>query len=260
MEEQPFFFQDQWKSDQPSSQKSKATPVLQGSGSQPAKSSSARVEQTLRQAGATQPPGPELGTILRRKDAKERKAVDYWHKAFYPLTLGVAQPGGGHLKAAPLQPRTEWAAENHITQVNLMVHIQALAHGGRQHSEYRTHDHSLQDWDDCLQQLHSSQKALQRLHREEAHVDEVHVGAILVTVHALQTRRDELKKEVAELNQNQVTWRKQLKDTWKATVVHEDHAFAGEQKLEKTRDALHRAQAERDEGQAVYQKALSEST
>ncbi len=91
-----------------------------------------------------------------------------------------------------------------------MVHILALAQGGRQHAEYRDHSHWLWDWDDRLQQLCSSQEALKRLQQEETHVDEVHASAILATIHALQNKWDARRKEVKELKQHRITRRRQL--------------------------------------------------
>ena len=91
-----------------------------------------------------------------------------------------------------------------------MVHIRAFAQGGRQHAEYRDHSHWLRDWDDRLQQLRSSQEALKCLQQEETHVDEVHAGAILATIHALQNKWDALRKEVKELKQHRITRRRQL--------------------------------------------------
>lgn len=89
--------------------------------------------------------------------------------------------------------------------------------------------------------------------REENYVDEVHAGAILATVYALQARWYEMKKEVAELNWHRATRRKQFKEARTATTVQEDHAMATEEDLQKARDALHQAQEERDEARAVYQ-------
>ncbi len=80
-----------------------------------------------------------------------------------------------------------------------MVHLRALAQGGRQHAEYRDHSHWLRDWDDRLQQLKASQEAMKRLQKENTHVDEIHAGAVLATIYALQKERDGLKEEVKQL-------------------------------------------------------------
>ncbi len=133
------------RNDQSSGRQGKATSTPQESKSQLAKSGSARVEQTLKKAGAAQPSGSELGSILMHADAKGKKTVDYRYKAFPPPTLCIVQPGSGYLGAAPLQPRAEWTAETHATQADVMVHIKALHQGGSQHSKYRDHDHWLRD-------------------------------------------------------------------------------------------------------------------
>ncbi len=218
------------------------------------------MEQALKKAGAAQPPGPGLGPFPKCTDAKEKRAVDYGQEAFPPPTLCVVQPGGGHLKAAPPQHRPERAAEMHATRGEVIVHIQALAQGGRQHAEYRDHSHWLRDWDDCLQQLCSSQEALKHLQEEETHMDEVHAGAILATIHALQNRWDELRKEVVEMKQHRTSGHKQLREARKETKDQTVCADAAEADLQRVRDALHQAEEERDEAQAAHQKALIKST
>ncbi len=82
--------------------------------------------------------------------------MDYRQEAFPAPTLRVAQPGGGHLREAPIEPHEEWVADTSATQAEVMVHLRALAQGGREHAEYRDHSHWLRYWDDRLQQLKAS--------------------------------------------------------------------------------------------------------
>ena len=142
-------FDTRSRGEQCTGQKDKATSAPQGTRHQLAKSSSANVERTLKQAGAAQPPALSVGPILKHLDVKERKAVDYWQETFLPLTLRVIQPRSCHLHEALAWPKAGCIVEPHTTPANLMVHIRGLAQGGRQHCKYRNHHHWLRDWDDC---------------------------------------------------------------------------------------------------------------
>ena len=145
--------------DKSSSRTGKMASTSQGSKSQPSKSGPAQVQQALKQAGGLEAPRAGLGPITKRVDATGKKAVDYCPEAFPAPTFRIVQPGGGHLKAVPIKPRVKgWVANTRATQAEAMVHLRALAQGGRQQAEYRDHSHWLQDWDNRLQQLKGSQE------------------------------------------------------------------------------------------------------
>ncbi len=136
-----------------------------------------------------------------------------------------------------------------------MVHLQALAQGGRQHAEYRDHSHWLRDWDDKLQQLKASQEAMKWLQEEETHVDETHADTVLTTIYALQKKRDELREEVNKLKAHQTLQRKQLREARKEADEEKAHADAAEKRLQEVEDALQQAVRERDEAQAAQPQA-----
>ncbi len=96
------------------------------------------MQQALKKAGGLENPRPCLGPITKRADAMGKKAVDYCQEAFPAPTLRVVQPGGGHLRKAPIKPRKGWVANMKATQAEIMVHLRALAQGGKQLAEYRT--------------------------------------------------------------------------------------------------------------------------
>ncbi len=146
--------------DTSSSWTGKTASTSQGSKSQPAKSGTTQVQQALKKAAGLENPWPGLGPITKRADAMGKKAVDYRQEAFPAPTLGIVQQVGGHLREAPVKPRKGWVANMKATQAEVMVHLRALAQGGRQHAEYRDHSHWLRDWDDRLQQLKASQEAM----------------------------------------------------------------------------------------------------
>ncbi len=171
-----------------SSQMGTMASASQGSKSQPTKSGTAQMQQALKKAGSLENPRLGLGPITKHPDTMGKRAIDYRQEAFPAPTLRVVQPGGRDLKEAPLTPRERWVANTRATQAEVMIHLRALAQGGRQHAEYRDHSHWLWDWDDHLQQLKASQEALKRLQEEETHVDETHAGTILATIYALQTK------------------------------------------------------------------------
>ncbi len=104
-----------------------------------------------------------------------------------------------------------------------MVHLRALAQGGRQHAEYRDHSHWLRDWDDRLQQLKASQEAMKRLQDEETHVKETHAGIVLATIYVLQKKRDELREEVNMLKKQRSARRKKLKAIAKEVAEEKAH-------------------------------------
>ena len=173
------------------------------------------MQQALKRADGLEQPRLDLGPITKRPDAKGKRAVDYQQEAFPAPTLCVVQPGGRHLKEAPIKPRKVWVANTKASQAEVMVHLRALAQGGRQYVEYRDHSHWLRDWDDKLQQLKASQEAMKSLQEEETHVDETHAGAIVATIYALQKKRDELWEEVNKLKVHRTLRRKQLKEARK---------------------------------------------
>ena len=185
--------------DTSSSRTGKTASTPSGTKGQTAKSSTDKVQQALKKAGGLEPPWSDLAPIAKRSNAKGKKAVDYRQEAFPAPSLRVVQPGGGHLKEAPAKPRKAWVANVRASQAEVMGHIRGIARGGRRHAEYRDHSHWLRDWDDTLQQLRALQEALKRLQEEETHVDKTHAGALLVTIYALQQKRDELKEEVRKL-------------------------------------------------------------
>ncbi len=215
----------------------KAAPMPTVSKSQLAKSGTDKVQQALKKAGSLELPRPSIGPITKHADAKGKKAIDYRQEAFPAPTLRVVQPGGGHLREAPPKPRKAWAAKTDATQVQVMVHLRALAQGGRRHAENRDHSHWLRDWDDRLQQLMASQEAMKRL-QEETHVEETHAGTVLATIYALQQERDELHEEVTTLTANQTRHHKQLRDARKDTTNTQACLNAAEKRLQEVKAAL----------------------
>ncbi len=151
------------QSDTSSHQMGKTASTSQRSKSQSAKSGTAQVQHALKKAGGLEAPQSDLGPFPKRTDAAGKRAVDNRQETFPATTLCVVQLGGGHLKESPLQPHEECAFETNATQAEVMVHLQALPQGGRQHAEYRDQSHWLRDWDDHLQQLQASQEALRHL-------------------------------------------------------------------------------------------------
>ncbi len=235
----------------------KAAPMATVSKSQLAKSGTDKVQQDLKKAGSLELPRQGIGPITKHADAKDRKAIDYRQEAFPAPTRRVVQPGGGHLREAHPKPRKAWAAETNATQAQVMVHLRALAQGGRQHAEYRDHSHWLRDWDDRLQQLKASQEAMKRLQEEETHVEETHVGTILATIYALQQEHDELCEEVTTLTANRTRRRKQLRDARKETTNTQARLDAAEKRLQEVEAALQQAVKKRDEARAGQPQAAA---
>ncbi len=81
------------------------------------------MQQALKKAGGLEQPQPDLGPITKCPDATGKRAVDYRQEAFPAPTLRVVQPGGGHLKAAPIKPQKGWVANMKATQAEVMVHL-----------------------------------------------------------------------------------------------------------------------------------------
>ena len=241
--------------DTSSSRTGKTAPTPTGSKSQVAKSGMDKVQQALKKAGGLEQPRPDLGPITKRPDDKGKRAIDYRQEAFPAPTLRVVQPGGRHLKEAPVKPQKVWVANTKATQAEVMVHLRALAQGGRQHAEYRDHSHWLRDWDDKLQQLKSSQEAMKRLQEEETLVDETHAGTVLATIYALQKKRDELLEEVAKLKAHRTFRHKQLREARKEVENEKARADAAEKRLQDVEDALQKAVRERDEARAAQPQA-----
>ncbi len=91
-------------------------------------------------------------------------------------------------------------------------------------------------------------------------MDEDHAGAILATIHALQNKRDELRKEVVELKQHQTSRHKQLREARQETKDQKARAATAKGDLQRVLDALHQTEEEWDEAQVSHQKALTKST
>ncbi len=204
--------------DKSSSQTGKTASTSQGLKSQLAKSGPTQVQQALKQAGGLETPRAGLGPITKHADATGKKAVDYRQEAFFSPTLRIVQPGGGHLKEAPVKPRKGWVANTRATQAEVMVHLRALAQGGRQHAEYRDHGH----W------LRASQEAMKRLQEEETHVEETHAGTVLATIYTLQKKQDELRQEVQDLKTHRADRRKWLNAIAREVKEEKVHADAAE--------------------------------
>lgn len=150
-----------------------------------AKSSSTKVERTLKKAGAAKPPAPKISAIPKHSSSRAQKPVDYSWEVYPPPAFQVDQPGGSHLKEAPGWPKRVWTAEPRATPAELMTHIRGLARGGRQQGQYRSYDHWLQDRAESLHGRNTSGEVFQCQLQEETYVDESHTGVILSTVHTL---------------------------------------------------------------------------
>ncbi len=102
-------------------------------------------------------------------------------------------------------------------------------------------------------------KAFQRQLREETYVDEVHAGANLSTVHALQDWRDALKLQASSIKPEWDEAKRQARDTRRVKRIMDDLVSTSKWVPKEGQDAFHQAQAERDKAQAVHHQLMSES-